>query len=78
MVQKYLENLQYKEPSRPKSWFMPTDIVRIYPPNGDSYFLDLKDMSDFYNFKDTEFEEGTIFKLDLLNPTNLKPSLTRW
>ena len=35
-------------------------------------------MKNYYLFKNTEFTEGTIFKLDVTKPNNLKPSLIRW
>lgn len=78
LVSLYLEELQKEEVQRTKEWFLPTDIVLVQEPNKPAYSLDLSKMEDFYKFKDRKFEEGTIFKLDVTKPNNLKPSLVRW
>lgn len=78
LVRIYLNAKQEKEPTRDQEWFMPTDIVLIKHLDGTEESLDLSDMKDYYNFKNTVYQEGTIFKIDVRKPNNLKPSLIRW
>lgn len=79
LVETYLLNKQMQEPTRDKSWFMPTDIVQPITPTGDlGEPIDLSDMQSYYDFKNREELEGTTFKLCITKPNNLKPSFIRW
>lgn len=51
LVASYLNKRQQQESYRHKSWFMPTDNVRISTNNGDIIY-NMDAMDDFYRFKD--------------------------
>lgn len=52
LVTNYLNRLQQNpELIKPKSWFMPTDIVNIVNENGETHTFALDSMDDYYKFK---------------------------
>lgn len=52
LVTNYLNKLQdSQELVKPKSWFMPTDIVNIVNENGEIHTVALDTMDDYYKFK---------------------------
>ena len=79
LVDMFLNSKQNEEQLRDKSWFMPTDIVQVITPTGElGQVIDLSDMKTYYDFKNRKELEGTQFKLCVIKPNNLKPSLIRW
>lgn len=73
LVTNYLNNLQ-KDPAlvKPKSWFMPTDVVNIIAENGNTRTVALDSMDDYYKFKlgITDIEVAKDVTIDVNFPKN--------
>lgn len=73
LVTNYLNNLQ-KDPAlvKPKSWFMPTDVVNIVAENGNTRTVALDSMDDYYKFKlgITDIEVAKNVTIDVNFPKN--------
>lgn len=73
LVTNYLNNLQ-QDPNlvKPKSWFMPTDIVNIVAEDGTTRTVALDSMDDYYKFKlgITDIEVAKNVTIDVNFPKN--------
>ena len=73
LVTNYLNKLQdNSELVKPKSWFMPTDIVNIVTESGNTHTIALDTMDDYYKFKlgITDIEVAKDVTIDVDFPKN--------
>lgn len=80
IVNRYLDKLQAEAPTfTDRDYFQPEDVVQIITPTGVvEQTIVLDSMDKYYAFKDRLDLPGTIYRVDIKTPRNLKPSLIRW